>query len=165
MENNKKPKLLLVEDDEEIRTQMRWALSGDYDTVLVGDRVSAVAAFRSHRPPVVLLDLGLPPEPASPTEGLATLAELRALDSDTKIVIVSGQGEKGNALHAIGAGAYDFFTKPVEMEELKLMLRRCFHVASLEHEYRSLQAKLQIHTRSYLAKTKSDLSYLCSNGF
>lgn len=143
MENNKKPKLLLVEDDEEIRTQMRWALSADYETVLVGDRASAVSAFRSHRPAVVLLDLGLPPEPASPAEGLATLAELRALDSDAKIVIVSGQGEKGNALQAIGAGAYDFFTKPVEMEELKLLLRRCFHVASLEREYRNLQAKLQ----------------------
>lgn len=145
MENNDqaKPKLLLVEDDEEIRTQMRWALSADYETVLAGDRASAVAAFRAHRPPVALLDLGLPPEPAAPTEGLATLAELVAIDREAKIVIVSGQGEKANALHAIGAGAYDFFTKPVEMEELKLMLRRCFHVASLEREYRGLQARME----------------------
>jgi len=143
MENNRKPRLLLVEDDEEIRTQMRWALSADYETVLAGDRAAAVSAFRQHRPPVALLDLGLPPAPASPVEGLATLAELLAIDGDAKIVIVSGQGERANALQAIGAGAYDFLTKPVEMEELRLLLRRCFHVASLEGEYKRLQAKLQ----------------------
>ncbi|MBI5691755.1 MAG: PEP-CTERM-box response regulator transcription factor [Verrucomicrobia bacterium] len=143
MENNPKPKLLLVEDDEEIRTQMRWALSSEYETLLAGDRAGAVSAYRAHRPTVVLLDLGLPPEPASPAEGLATLGELRALDPTAKIVIVSGQGEKANALHAIGSGAYDFFTKPVEMDELKLLLKRCYHVASLEREYATLQAKLR----------------------
>ena len=142
MENKPKPKLLLVDDDEEIRTQMRWALSGEYEPILAGDRPGAIAAFRTHRPAVVLLDLGLPPQPASPSEGLATLAELIALDPDVKVVIVSGQGEKANALHAIGSGAYDFFTKPIDMEELKLMLRRTFQIVGLEREYRQLQAKV-----------------------
>jgi two-component system, NtrC family, response regulator len=137
-----KPKLLIVDDDEEIRAQMRWALAADYDIVLASDRSTAVERFQNARPSVVLLDLGLPPHPASPDEGLAALSELLQLDHAAKIVIVSGQGEKGPALHAIGAGAYDFVGKPVEMDELRRLLKRCFHVAQLEHEYRDMQQRL-----------------------
>jgi two-component system NtrC family response regulator len=136
------PKLLIVEDDEEIRTQMKWALAGDYDIVLAGDRASAVETFQTVRPLVVLLDLGLPPHPGDPDEGLATLSELLALERLAKIVIITGQGEKGIALQAIGAGAYDFLIKPVDTEELKLILRRGFHVAGLEVEYRHMQQML-----------------------
>ena len=82
--------------------------------------------LRPARPLVVLLDLGLPPHPADPEEGLAALADLTALESLTKVIIITGQGEKGNALRAIGAGAYDFMSKPVEMEEVKILLKRCF---------------------------------------
>src|SRR5579872_6287878 len=110
------PKLLIVEDDEEIRTQMKWALATDYDIVLAEDRPSAVAAFSSARPRVVLLDLGLPPRPGDPEEGLAALAELMALDNLAKVVIITGQGERAIGLRAIGAGAYDFLSKPVESE-------------------------------------------------
>ncbi|MSU62730.1 MAG: PEP-CTERM-box response regulator transcription factor [Pedosphaera sp.] len=133
------PTLLMVEDDEEIRTQMKWALARDYEILLAGDRASAVESFRSARPPVVLLDLGLPPHPASTDEGLAVLSELLALDRLAKIVIVTGQGEKENALQAIGSGAYDFVCKPVDMDELRLLLKRCFHIALLEREYREMQ--------------------------
>ncbi|EEF62395.1 PEP-CTERM-box response regulator transcription factor [Pedosphaera parvula] len=141
-----KPLLLIVDDDEEIRTQMKWTLAQDYEVVLAGDRGSALEVFRSAHPAVVLLDLGLPPQPANPEEGLAALSELLTLDSSTKIVIVSGQGDKDNALRAIGAGAYDFLVKPVEVEELKLLLKRCFHVAQLEKEYRRMQQLLQADT-------------------
>jgi two-component system NtrC family response regulator len=133
-----KPKLLIVEDDEEIRTQMKWALANDYDVVLAGDHAGALEAFRADRPPVVLLDMGLPPRPADPEEGLATLSELSALESLTKIIVVTGQGEKGIGMRAIGSGAYDFLTKPVEMDELKFLLKRCFYVARLETEYREM---------------------------
>src|SRR5438270_9510760 len=75
-----KSKLLIVDDDEEIRTQMRWALNSEYEVVLAGDRPSALQAFRAHSPSVVLLDLGLPPKPAAPDEGLAALAELLSID-------------------------------------------------------------------------------------
>ena len=105
-----KPRLLIVDDDEEIRTQMKWALNRDYDVTLAEDSAGAVEAFQEKRPPVVLLDLGLPPQPATPEEGLKTLSELLAIDPLTKVVIVSGQGEKEVALRAIGAGAYDFLT-------------------------------------------------------
>jgi len=133
------PKLLIVDDDDEIRTQMKWALANDYEILLAEDRATAVENFRSARPSVVLLDLGLPPHPGNPQEGLATLSELLALDRLVKIVIISGQGEKEVALRAIGSGAYDFLSKPVETEELKFLLKRCFHVAQLEKEYGELQ--------------------------
>jgi two-component system NtrC family response regulator len=136
------PKLLIVDDDDEIRTQMKWALAKDYEILLAEDRPNAVENFCSNHPSVVLLDLGLPPQPGNPTEGLATLSELLALDRLTKIVIITGQGEKEIALRAIGAGAYDFLSKPVETEELKFLLKRCFHVAQLEKEYGELQQLL-----------------------
>ena len=138
-----KPKLLIVDDDDEIRTQMKWALATDYSVFQAGDRTAALEQFRSNRPHVVLLDLGLPPHPGTPEEGLATLSEILAVDGLTKVVIVSGQGEKEPALRAIGAGAYDFVGKPVEMDELKLLLKRCFHLAQLEREYHQLQDTLR----------------------
>lgn len=138
-----KPKLLIVDDDEEIRTQMKWALAKDYEILAAGDRASATDLFRSARPAVALLDLGLPPHPGTPEEGLATLSELLALDAQAKIVIISGQGEKDVALQAIGTGAYDLLSKPVDMADLKLLLKRCFHVAQLEREYRELQQRVQ----------------------
>jgi len=138
-----KPKLLIVDDDDEIRTQMKWALASDYAVVMAGDRSAAVEQFRTNHPAVVLLDLGLPPNPGTPEEGLATLSEILAIDRMAKVVIVSGQGEKGPALRAIGAGAYDFLGKPVEMDELKLLLKRCFHLAKLEREYFQMQQTLR----------------------
>jgi two-component system NtrC family response regulator len=138
-----KPKLLIVDDDEEIRTQMKWALAQDYEILAAGDRATAVDLFRSARPSAVLLDLGLPPHPGTPEEGLATLSDLLAIDRLAKIVIISGQGEKNVALQAVGAGAYDFLGKPAEMDELKLLLKRCFHIAQLEKEYREMQSRLQ----------------------
>ena len=138
-----KPKLLIVDDDEGIRTQLRWALAPDYEIQLAEDRITATELFQTFRPPVVLLDLGLPPHPGTPDEGLATLSELLATDSLAKVVIVTGQGEKDAALRAIGAGAYDFLGKPVEMDELKLLLKRCFHVAHLEREYREMQQRFR----------------------
>jgi two-component system NtrC family response regulator len=134
-----KPKLLIVDDDEEIRTQMKWALAGDYEIILAADRAGAMEAFVADRPPVVLLDLGLPPQPADPEEGLATLAELTALESLVKVIVITGQGEKGIGRRAIGGGAYDFMAKPVEMEELIIVLKRVFHVAQLELEIREMQ--------------------------
>jgi len=133
------PKLLIVDDDEEIRTQMKWALAKDYDVSLAEDRPTALETFRTAQPSVVLLDLGLPPNPGNPEEGLLALSELLALDRLVKVVIVSGQGERENAMRAIGAGAYDFLSKPVDMEELKFLLRRCFHVVQLEKGYASMQ--------------------------
>ena len=134
-----KPRLLIVDDDEEIRTQMKWGLAQDYEIFLAEDRPTALELLSEHRPQVVLLDLGLPPRPAEPVEGLAALSEILGRDSLVKVIIISGQGEKDNALQAIGAGAYDFLPKPADLDVLKLLLKRAFHVASLEREYREMQ--------------------------
>ena len=141
-----KPTLLIVEDDEDIRTQMKWALASDYDVVLAEDQAGALAAQAASRPAVSLLDLGLPPRPNDPDEGLKTLSALLAADPLAKVIIVSGQGEKQNALRAVGAGAYDFLCKPVDMEELRLVLQRSVYVSELEQEYRAMQQGLQAET-------------------
>ena len=132
-------KLLIVDDDEEIRTQMKWALGKDYEILLAEDRVSALAQFKSGHPAVTLLDLGLPPSPNATEEGMATLAGILTMDRSAKVIIISGQGDKENAARAVGAGAYDFHCKPVEMDDLRLILQRCIHVSELEREYRELQ--------------------------
>jgi two-component system, NtrC family, response regulator len=134
-----KPTLLIVDDDEAIRTQMKWALSGDYEVYFAQNREEALDVFEANSPAVTLLDLGLPPRPNDIDEGLGVLSDLLAIDSTAKVIIISGQGEKNNAIEAVGAGAYDFLCKPVDMQELKLLLRRCIHVVELENEYRKLQ--------------------------
>jgi two-component system, NtrC family, response regulator len=134
-----KPPLLIIDDDPSIRKQMKWALADDYELYLAEDRPGAIAAATEHRPLVILLDLGLPPHPGDPTEGLAALTDLLALDPLMKIIVVSGQNEKANALKAIGEGAYDFLAKPVDTDELRRILQRAFHVAQLEREYHELR--------------------------
>jgi two-component system, NtrC family, response regulator len=135
-----KARLLIVDDDEDIRTQMKWALGSDYELFTAGDRADALAAFTANRPTVTLLDLGLPPRPNEPDEGLAVLSAVLALDPLAKVIVVSGQGDKRNALRAVGAGAYDFLCKPVDMDELTLLLQRCVYLAELEQEYRAMQS-------------------------
>jgi two-component system NtrC family response regulator len=134
-----KPTLLIVDDDEAIRTQMKWALSEHYEIHFAEDRNAAVESFRANSPAVTLLDLGLPPRPNECDEGLAVLSDILAIDNTAKVIIISGQSEKQNAIEAVGAGAYDFLCKPVEMEELRLLIRRCINVVELEKEYHKLQ--------------------------
>jgi len=136
------PNLLIVDDDEDIRTQLKWGLADDYEVSLAEDRLSGMKVFHDLKPPVVLLDLGLPPSPATPLEGLAMLSEVLEADPRAKVIIASGQSEKHNALEAIGGGAYDFLCKPVDMEELKLILRRAFYVAQLESEHATMRSKV-----------------------
>jgi len=134
-----KPKILIVDDDEAIRTQMKWALSEHYEVHFAEDRKAAGEGFEVNSPAVTLLDLGLPPRPNESDEGLAVLSDILAIDNTAKVIIISGQGEKQNAIEAVGAGAYDFLCKPVEMDELRLLIRRCIHVVELEKEYHKLQ--------------------------
>jgi two-component system, NtrC family, response regulator len=141
-----KPVLLIIDDDEDIRTQMKWALVKDYDVALAEDRPGALAVFRDKSPQVVLLDLGLPPHPADPQEGMAALGELLAINRQAKVIIISGQGENKNALQAIGEGAYDFLCKPIQMEELTVILKRAFYVAQIEQEYQQLRRQLSTDT-------------------
>jgi two-component system NtrC family response regulator len=129
-----KAKLLIVEDEEAIRGQMRWALGDDYEVLLAVDRMSALEKVKTDLPPLILLDLGLPPSPRGGEEGLRALVEILAFDRGAKVIILTGNQDRENALNAIGQGAFDYFLKPADIEELKTVLKRALHIASLEKE-------------------------------
>jgi two-component system NtrC family response regulator len=129
-----KPKLLIVDDDEQILRQIRWALSEDYQVHTASDRGSAIHCFKKEKISVALLDLGLPPHPREAVEGLQTLDELIALNPLVKVIIVSGNSERQNALRAIEKGAHDIFPKPVDLDELRVVLSRVFKRLELERE-------------------------------
>lgn len=129
-----KPKLLIVEDDESIRSQMKWALCEDYEVLTAEKCAQALEATRRESPAVVLLDLGLPPSPRTADEGLKCLREIQRIDSGSKVIVVTGNQEKENAFRAIEQGAFDYFLKPAQMEELKVVLRRALHLSRLERE-------------------------------
>src|SRR2546426_961862 len=135
---NNRPVLLLVDDDLEIREQMKWALVSDYDVLEADDHRSAMAAVRREVPPLVVLDLGLPPAVDALTEGFAILTEIVRFNPLIKIVVVTGNTDRKNALAAIEGGAYDFIEKPVQLEVLRVILQRAAYVSSLEQENRAL---------------------------
>ena len=134
-----KPRLLVVDDDEDLRTQMRWALADEFEISLAGSRAEAIERAQAEHPAVVTLDLGLPPHPAGVEEGFAALEELHAADSGAKVVVITGRGDRAHALRAIDQGAYDFFVKPIDVEELKVVLRRALKLHALERENRDLR--------------------------
>jgi two-component system NtrC family response regulator len=128
------PKILIVDDDEQIRKQIQWALSDEFNVFSAGDRLSAIDTFRREEMAVVLLDLGLPPHPREAIEGLQALEEMIGLNPLAKVIIVSGNSERQNALAAIDKGAHDIFPKPVDLDELKVVLHRVHRRVSLERE-------------------------------
>ena len=130
--------LLVVEDDEGLQRQLKWAYDG-YEVVCAGDRHSAIDALRAHEPAVVTLDLGLPPDPDGTDEGFAVLAEILRLKPDIKVIVASGHGARESALKAIAMGAYDFYKKPVDIDDLGLIVARAFHVHEIEEENRRLE--------------------------
>jgi two-component system NtrC family response regulator len=138
-----KPKLLIVDDDEDLRTQMRWALADEYDVLLAADRPGALELLRCQRPPVVTLDLGLPPDAGGASEGLAALEQIERLADPPKVVVITGRAERDYALKAVDQGAYDYFCKPIQVDELKVILRRALNLHQLEEENRERQRKDQ----------------------
>jgi two-component system NtrC family response regulator len=135
--NNAARKLLIVEDDPGIQSQLRWCFE-EYDIIVAGDRPSAIAELRRHEPAVVLQDLGLPPDDSGVEEGLATLREILTLAPHTKVVVVTGHGDQSNAVRAVGLGAYDFYQKPVDADTLQLIVGRAYQLHELEGENRRL---------------------------
>ncbi|HEY1932185.1 MAG TPA: PEP-CTERM-box response regulator transcription factor [Acetobacteraceae bacterium] len=135
-----KPRLLIVEDDEGLCSQYRWAFPG-CDVLLAHTRPQAIALVKKERPPVAVMDLGLPPDPDGVSEGFATLEEVHQIAPETKVIIVTGNGERKNALKAVAAGAYDFCEKPVELEVLRTIIERGLNLHRLEEENRRLAAR------------------------
>jgi two-component system, NtrC family, response regulator len=131
--------LLIVEDDLALQKQIKWSLDS-FESVTASDRESALIQFRRHQPAVVTMDLGLPPDPDSVSEGFKLLEQMLAIDAGVKVIVLTGQNDQTNALRAVGLGAYDFLAKPFEPDVLKLTIERAYRLAELQAENRRLQA-------------------------
>ena len=137
MADDKLKPLLVVEDNPGLQKQLKWSFEG-YQVYVAGDRVAAIEQLKQHHTPVVTLDLGLPPDPANASEGLAALEEILTLAPHTKVIVVTGNDDRQNALKAISLGAYDFYQKPVEPDILGLIVDRAYSLFELEEENRRL---------------------------
>ena len=152
--------LLIVEDDLALQKQIKWSLD-QFDAVTANDRESALVQLRRHSPAVVTMDLGLPPDADSVSEGFKLLEQILAHDSDTKVIVLTGQNDQANALRAIALGAYDFFAKPFEPELLNLTVGRAFRLFELQRENRRLHALHQPDALSGLMTRDPEMLRIC----
>ena len=159
MTEPRKP-LLIVEDDPALQKQMLWAFD-QYETIVASDRASAIAQIRRFEPAVVTMDLGLPPRPDDPAEGLKLLAEIHALVPRTKVIVLTGQDDRANALQAISLGAHDFCTKPFEPELLTWTIERAFRVHELQEENARLQASQEAPAMSGIVTRDPEMLRVC----
>jgi two-component system NtrC family response regulator len=136
--SEEKPKLLIVEDDEGLQRQLKWCFD-EYEVLMASSRAEALTLARRFEPAVVLQDLGLPPDAAGVTEGMQTLRELLSLAPQTKVIVVTGNADRDNAVRAVSFGAYDFYQKPVDTDVLRLLVGRAFHIHALEEQNRQLR--------------------------
>ena len=144
--NGLKAKLLVVEDDPGLQRQLKWAYDA-HEVLIAGDHDTAMALLRAEEPDVVTLDLGLPPDPDGTSEGLRLLSAILAEKPDTKIIVASGHGARESAQAAIAAGAWDFYQKPIDIDELGLIVRRAMHVRAIEVENERLAARVGSENR------------------
>ncbi|MBJ6801444.1 PEP-CTERM-box response regulator transcription factor [Geomonas propionica] len=133
-------KLLIVDDNEDIRQQLKWGLNQEYQVLLAADAREALSLFKNERPAVVVLDLGLPPYQDSSVEGFRCLDEMLGLNPVTKVIMLTGNNERENALKAMRMGAFDFYAKPPVLSELKVMIGRAFHIANIEEQNSALSS-------------------------
>ena len=138
--DKEKKKLLIVEDDPGLQKQLKWSFE-NYQVIISGDRNEAITALRRYSPSVVTLDLGLPPDPANASEGLATLKEILELLPETKVIVVTGNDDREVAVQAVAMGAYDFYQKPIDIDTLNLIIERAFNLDALEKENKRLSDK------------------------
>lgn len=139
-------KILIVDDSEEIRNQLKWGLGKEYAVLLAGDGKEAIFLFKKHNPKVVTLDLGLPPYENGTEEGFRCLDEIQKHLPIAKVIVITGNEERENALKAVQMGAYDFYQKPIDLKELKVIIHRAFHLYNIESENRKLQLALVKNT-------------------
>lgn len=133
-------RVLIVDDDEGLRKQLKWCFDG-FDVETAEDRPGALAAVQRYEPQVVILDLGLPPDPANASEGLHALREIRELSPATKVIVVTGNEDRENALQSVAMGAYDYCQKPVDPDVLKAIVDRALHLYEIELDNRRLQER------------------------
>ena len=155
-----KPKLLIVEDDLGLQKQLKWCFDS-YEVLQAGSRSEAIALMRRHEPPVVLQDLGLPPDPEGVSEGMATVQELLSLQPRAKIIVVTGRADRESAVRAVGLGAWDFYSKPVDTDVLKLIVQRAFHIAGLEAENLRLRTAALASPLEGIIATDESMQKVC----
>jgi len=155
-----KKTLMVVEDDPGLQKALRWAFD-DFEVVTAEDRKSAIAQLRLHEPPVVTLDLGLPPDPGSATEGLAILQEILELAPDTKVIVVTGNSDHENAVRAIGLGAWLFFQKPVDAKLLGVIVERAYNLYELERENHELSRRVINEPMAGIVATSAEMLEVC----
>ena len=152
--------LLIVEDDLALQKQLRWSFD-KFEALTATDRESALTEVHRHSPAVVTMDLGLPPDADSVSEGFLLLEQILAAAPDTKVIVLTGQNDQANALRAIALGAYDFFAKPFEPELLTLTIDRAFRLFDLQQENRRLQAMQQPAALAGLLTRDSEMLRAC----
>lgn len=155
-----KPKLLVVEDDAGLQRQLKWSFE-DYKVLIASTREDAIELLRAEEPKVVTVDLGLPPDPDGTSEGFALLEEILTLTPEVKVIVASGHGERSSALNAIALGAYDFYQKPIDADELGLIISRAFKLYELETENRTLQAQAQKAPLDGIITASSEMIAVC----
>lgn len=143
--------LLVVEDDPGVQKQLKWTFT-NYEVIVADNRSSAISQLRRYQPRVITLDLGLPPDPANPQEGFATLEEILRLAPQTKVIVITGNDERENALKAVGLGATDFYQKPIDADTINIIVQRAFQLASLEHEVNQLKEN-QLNTTDMIGNS------------
>jgi len=136
--------LLIIDDNPDIRQQLKWGLSEDYTVLLAEDVDNGLNTFKKHQPKVVVLDLGLPPCVDTSEEGFRCLAEMLEIDQNVKIIMLTGNDERENALKATQMGAYDFLAKPPVLEDLSVIIKRAFYLSKLEEQNRLLQRSVEV---------------------
>jgi two-component system NtrC family response regulator len=139
-------KLLITDDNEEIRTQLKWGFSKEYALLLARDGMETLALFKKNNPRVATLDLGLPPHENGTEEGFRCLQEMLQHNPRAKVIVITGNDQRENALKSVQMGAYDYYQKPINLEELKVIIRRAFHLSAIEEQNRTLQNALERQT-------------------
>jgi two-component system NtrC family response regulator len=156
-----KERILIVEDEMSMAKQLKWGLRDTYEISVAENAGEALNLFNTDDPVVVLLDLGLPPSPETAEEGLKLLEEIVAKKLGTKVVVITGNTEKNIAVKAVSLGAYDYHQKPVDLEELRIVLKRAVYLSKLEHQVSELQClvsdELQFHGMVATSRTMMDL--------
>lgn len=160
MTSEKLSHLLIVEDDPSLQKQIRWAFD-QYETLTADDRESALIQVQRFMPPVVTMDLGLPPDADSVSEGFKLLEQILSIAPETKVIVLTGQNDRANALRAIGLGAYDFFAKPFEVDLLGLTIERAYRLFELQQENNRLQLMQQPDVLSGLISRDPEVLKVC----
>lgn len=158
--DEKTNRLLIVEDDPGLQSQLRWSFD-DFEIAVASDRQAALAELRRFEPTVITLDLGLPPDPGGTSEGFAALKEILAIAPTVKVIVVTGHDDRSNAVRAIGMGAYDFYEKPIEPEIMTLAVARAGRLSWLEAQYRRLSARGSTSPYNELIAASPEMLKIC----